>query len=510
LRPSPYRAPGGSRFTLHVAIVALLAAAVFATTAFSAALPDELAGRPSIVAGGMIAGAASAPVTNDFAHSSAEALAVSDSLHAQASSGDSLLLAVLSLEAAKTTADVAASQQRIVDLGLPQTALAQSRPTELPSESDEDSADQAADTDDREDAGAVDDEPACRDSGNPAYCVYTVVEGDTLSGIAQALGFTGNAGVSAAEMLAQSNQPDVFSSDHIEPGQNIRVPSETGILHTVFADETASDLSADYGASLDAILSSPYNAIGGDGVLVTGQEIFIPDPTQLPVNEEVELTIEEPATTEETPAEGSPTETEAEPMPTDTPAEPTPSEPPAEPTPTEEPVTVPDVPLLGPLTTPTPTPEPTEEPTQTPEADEDAEEEDESPAPDSDRQAGGPFIWPVQGPISSYFGPSHPLGIDIDLFDNPDAPIVASRAGRVVFAGGDPCCSYGLYVVLEHENGIRTLYAHLSEILVSEGDVLDQGDVLGRGGRTGYATGNHLHFEIRVDGNVVDPLRYLP
>jgi murein DD-endopeptidase MepM/ murein hydrolase activator NlpD len=57
---------------------------------------------------------------------------------------------------------------------------------------------------------------------------------------------------------------------------------------------------------------------------------------------------------------------------------------------------------------------------------------------------------------------------------------------------------------------VRTLYAHLSEILVSEGEQVDQGEVLGLGGRTGYATGNHLHFEMRVGGNVVDPLRYLP
>jgi murein DD-endopeptidase MepM/ murein hydrolase activator NlpD len=120
------------------------------------------------------------------------------------------------------------------------------------------------------------------------------------------------------------------------------------------------------------------------------------------------------------------------------------------------------------------------------------------------------FIWPATGPISSYFGPKHPLGIDIDFFANPNQPVKAVAAGTVTFAGGDACCSYGLYVIVEHASGLSTLYAHLSQISVSKGQRVTQGQVIGNGGRTGYATGNHLHFEVRKDGNVVDPLLYLP
>jgi len=80
----------------------------------------------------------------------------------------------------------------------------------------------------------------------------------------------------------------------------------------------------------------------------------------------------------------------------------------------------------------------------------------------------------------------------------------------VTFAGGDPCCSYGYYVIVDHGNGFTTLYAHFSSIRVTQGQKVAQGDVLGLGGRTGFATGNHLHFEVRRNGGIVNPLNYLP
>jgi murein DD-endopeptidase MepM/ murein hydrolase activator NlpD len=88
--------------------------------------------------------------------------------------------------------------------------------------------------------------------------------------------------------------------------------------------------------------------------------------------------------------------------------------------------------------------------------------------------------------------------------------VVAAAAGTVTFAGGNPCCSYGLYVVVDHGNGFTTLYAHLSQIAFAQGQRVTQGQLLGLGGRTGYATGNHLHFEVRLNGAVVNPLSVLP
>ncbi len=124
--------------------------------------------------------------------------------------------------------------------------------------------------------------------------------------------------------------------------------------------------------------------------------------------------------------------------------------------------------------------------------------------------ASGGLIWPVVGPISSYMGPSHPLGIDIDGYHLAGAPIAAATSGTVIFAGGNACCSYGIYVVVMSPDGIETLYAHLSSISVSAGESVVQGQQLGIIGATGYSTGVHLHFEVIDNGVRVNPLDYLP
>jgi murein DD-endopeptidase MepM/ murein hydrolase activator NlpD len=117
------------------------------------------------------------------------------------------------------------------------------------------------------------------------------------------------------------------------------------------------------------------------------------------------------------------------------------------------------------------------------------------------------FIWPVVNSVTSYFGPSHPLGIDIEA---PYVPVAAAHAGQVIFAGGDPCCSYGLNVIVRHDQGFETRYAHLSQINVKLGQFVETGQILGVSGATGRATGPHLHFEIMLNGVIQNPLLYLP
>lgn len=117
------------------------------------------------------------------------------------------------------------------------------------------------------------------------------------------------------------------------------------------------------------------------------------------------------------------------------------------------------------------------------------------------------LVWPAIGPITSYFGPSHPLGIDIG---QSEGRILAATDGVVLFAGGNRCCSYGLYVVVESPDSIITLYAHLETVIVAEGERVRQGQPLGIVGCTGNCYGTHLHFEV-IDGGVrQDPLYYLP
>ncbi|HYM16214.1 MAG TPA: M23 family metallopeptidase [Dehalococcoidia bacterium] len=125
-------------------------------------------------------------------------------------------------------------------------------------------------------------------------------------------------------------------------------------------------------------------------------------------------------------------------------------------------------------------------------------------------RSGKGLIWPVRGPISSCYCPWHPLGIDIDGYNLAGAPIAAATDGTVIFAGGNACCSYGLYVVVMSPGGIQTLYGHLSSIAVTQGQHVAQGATLGIIGSTGYSTGRHLHFEVIDNGVRENPLDYLP
>ena len=126
----------------------------------------------------------------------------------------------------------------------------------------------------------------------------------------------------------------------------------------------------------------------------------------------------------------------------------------------------------------------------------------------------GVFIWPTSGPITSPFGYRiHPIfgtqiyhsGIDIGV--DTGTPIMAADSGVVVEA--DWLGGYGYAVVIDNGNGLSTLYGHNSELAVSPGQSVQQGQVIAYAGSTGYSTGPHCHFEVRVDGSPVDPMGYL-
>lgn len=118
------------------------------------------------------------------------------------------------------------------------------------------------------------------------------------------------------------------------------------------------------------------------------------------------------------------------------------------------------------------------------------------------------FIWPGPGRITSWFGPAHPLGIDIGM--PVGTPIAASAAGQVTFVGGHPCCSYGYHVIIRHDQSFTTRYGHFSRFAVTLGEWVEQGDLIGYSGSTGASTGPHLHFEIRRNGTPQNPLNFLP
>jgi len=128
------------------------------------------------------------------------------------------------------------------------------------------------------------------------------------------------------------------------------------------------------------------------------------------------------------------------------------------------------------------------------------------------------FIWPIRGPVTSPFGYRvHPIfnkriyhsGIDIG---GPNGgAIVASNDGKVIYSGWYG--GYGKVVILDHGviNGkpITTLYAHMSSITASNGQFVKKGQQIGREGSTGYSTGPHCHFEVRVNGKPTNPMNYI-
>ena len=122
---------------------------------------------------------------------------------------------------------------------------------------------------------------------------------------------------------------------------------------------------------------------------------------------------------------------------------------------------------------------------------------------------------PIPGaPITSGFGPRvHPIYGDVRMHTGIDfgasmgTPIRAAADGIVVSAG--PFGGYGNATVIDHGNGLATMYAHQSQIIVSAGQRVSRGQVIGYVGSTGFSTGPHLHFEVRVQGTPVDPMQYL-
>ena len=126
-----------------------------------------------------------------------------------------------------------------------------------------------------------------------------------------------------------------------------------------------------------------------------------------------------------------------------------------------------------------------------------------------------PSIWPVVGKLESGFGGRHNpfggrgyefhTGQDIDA--QTGDPVVAGARGTVTFAGVQN--GYGNLVVIDHGGGLTSRYGHLSHIDVAQGQTVERGQFIGKVGSTGRSTGPHLHYEIRINDEPVDPLQYL-
>lgn len=137
--------------------------------------------------------------------------------------------------------------------------------------------------------------------------------------------------------------------------------------------------------------------------------------------------------------------------------------------------------------------------------------------------SGSGFAWPLPYDgvyLTSYYGYRyHPLdgsytyhsGIDVSMSGAYGKNIVATKDGTVIISSyeGQNGTGYGSYIVIDHGGGYTSLYGHCSELLVSEGQRVSRGQIIARVGSTGWSTGPHLHFEIRYNGETVDPLDYV-
>lgn len=129
-----------------------------------------------------------------------------------------------------------------------------------------------------------------------------------------------------------------------------------------------------------------------------------------------------------------------------------------------------------------------------------------------------PSIWPLKngiGHISMEFGQNkHPItgqwyihkGLDFSTWRSGD-PVVSTADGQVVTVAFDT--SFGNYVIVKHKHGIYTRYAHLNSFRVKKGEYVEQGQVIGTVGNTGITTGPHLHYEVHIGSDVVDPAKYI-
>jgi murein DD-endopeptidase MepM/ murein hydrolase activator NlpD len=254
-------------------------------------------------------------------------------------------------------------------------------------------------------------------------------------------------GVDPEYILA--NNAEIRDSDFLSLGQSIIIPAGNGILHEVRYGETLSDISARYDVDVDSITTFAANRITTPDDITETQLVYVPGGRVPAVTPPPDDAIEEALEDPVAAAEELPDE----------------------------------------------------------ESSDDASGEEFVEAIPASVTG---LIWPVNGPISSPYSSGHPLGIDIDGFNLVGAPVVAATSGTVVFAGGNACCSYGLYVVVVSPDGIETLYAHLSSISVVQGQTVSQGEALGIIGDTGYSTGVHLHFEVIDNGVRQNPVNYLP
>ena len=340
---------------------------------------------------------------------------------------------------------------------------------------------------------------------------YTVKPGDTLSGIAAEYG------VSVDSILW--NNIHVADANELYVDQQLQIPAVDGVIYSITLGDTLTGIADTYSSDLDAIVGFKPNKIKDANSVPINTMILIPGgrppaPQPIPIPTEIPGPLNTPNPEDPTP-EAPPTEVPSSDAIPPGPAHTTDNLRLRNGSGTQHDaiVTMPVNSLVDILDAPKAGWYPIRFNGLTGWASGDylaPGAPDPSIAPTPGPQSSSGWQWPLIGPINSYFGPSHPLGIDIGTNRVIGLPIKAAKSGTIIFAGGNPCCSYGYYVIIDHGGGWTSRYGHLSSIGVSLGQQVGGGQQIGLSGNTGYSTGPHLHFEIRFNLTPVNPLSYLP
>lgn len=251
---------------------------------------------------------------------------------------------------------------------------------------------------------------------------YTVRGGDTISTIASSFG------ISSKTILWANNLSD---TDFIKPGQTLKIPPTSGVVHTVASGDSIASIAKKYKADEAKILE--FNKLPDASAIEVGQTLIIPGGS-----------IE--------PAPVAPVRVAA--------------------------ASIGSGSIFS------------------------------TSVPPSVRTASnGRLQWPtVNHKINQYFSWRH-TGIDIEA--DLGTPIYAAEGGRVITAQGGWNGGYGNYIIIDHGNGMQTLYGHASRLYVHAGETVSRGQTIAGAGTTGRSTGIHLHFEVRINGARLNPFSYL-
>lgn len=316
--------------------------------------------------------------------------------------------------------------------------------------------------------------PTGRGTGGPVREVppqVTVKRGDTVYGIARTYG------VPMRQLMEMNRLAPPYT---LYVGQVLRMPAQQ--VYVVQPGDTLYGISRAHAVDMNALART--NRLGPPYVITQGQRLVLPGTVQAMAADRAEPEPRPPVLVEKS----DPGSTSAAPAP------PVVAQGPATPAPT----TAPPPPATTAPTAPAEPPKVATAPAKP------------APVGEPPARSGGRFAWPVKGPVIAGFGPAgkglHNDGVNILVPEG--TPVKAAENGVVVYAGNE-LKGFGNLLLLKHDGGWMTAYAHNSQLIAQRGATVKKGEVIAKSGASGNVDRPQVHFELRKGSKAVDPVKYL-